>query len=188
MPNIATLRELQSRNQTTNPPNRAEPVIYLEEEDSENIPGRGAVDHGVKVDTKFNEELTTEMNEDDYVHFEESPKGPDPVPVYIVADATSQGTVVHDWRTLWAAVNATSPTRIAGQHANRTKITIRNSGDVPIYISHELSTANSMSGFPLAAGASIDISTSRAVYGIADSTATGPVSVNLLETFDQVIP
>jgi len=171
---------------TAQTPDRQTPVVDHETEEALNIPGRGVVDHGVPVKGPFNADLTDAENQTQLVTYDDPPTPPSPVPVYIVS-TDRKGRVIHDFRTLYAAVVASVPGMIAGQHETRSKLRIINSGSNTVYVSNDPASANTMFGYPLAQGATLELNTSRAVYASADPAATNPVSLNLLEEFDQTI-
>lgn len=177
---------MRARNAGTGHPSAQTPTVDREVEYQRNIPGRGYVDHGVNVPagTDFNREETAYDPTHDLVHYEEPVHEPAPIPVYTVA-GPGQGTVTHLWRTMYAvAGGALQPRQIAGQHDNRTKIKIRNTGAEVIYIGNTASVSDMM-GWPLNAGEIVELDSSRAVYAVVASTSATPsVPVAILEEYD----
>lgn len=179
---------MRAQTSNTGHPTAQTPTVDREVEFQRNIPGRGYVDHGVNVDpdTTFNPEDVAYDPQKDYVHYDEPVKEPVPIPVYMVA-GPGQGAVTHMWHTLYAvAGGAYQPRQIIGQHDNRTKLRIRNTGAEVVYIGDQPSVSD-MFGWPIEAGEIVELSTSRAVYAVVASTsATATVSMAIIEEFDVV--
>lgn len=157
------------------------PRVDQEIETAHNIPGRGVVDHGVSRSepAQWNAEDVAYDPTRDLVHFE--PESPETaaIPVYVVG-GPGEGKVVHSFRTMYAAVGP-NPVRIAGEHGNRTKLRVNNRGARTLFVG-DTPSVSSMFGFPVPAGGQLELSSSRAVYGVIDAytpnsapaTATNP--------------
>jgi len=186
MANMTTLKGLDARSSSQNPPDRQVPEVDHTVEEDTFRPYLGNIDHGAPVRSKdYNTELTDKMNEDELLHYDAEPKPVTPVPVYLVSTAAPVETR-RSFRAIYAAVVAGSPGRIVGEHLSRSRVRLYNSGDKTVWISDDPSTANPMSGFPVAPSTYFELNTISAIYGQAD-TGSDPIGVRVIEEFDLTI-
>lgn len=102
----------------------------------------------------------------------------EPVPVIIVRESQRE---IRSWRAYRMLANTIS-SMCVGQNECRTRVVIQNvanAGSETAYIGHT-SNVTSMDGYPLLAGASIEINSEEEVYCITASDASNTVELGIL--------
>ena len=147
------------------------------------FPYRGIEQHGVAdPDVKIDYPDDT-WPEDTIAAIAEPKPEPDPVPVRIVRSSSRE---IRDWRTRQTTIGPNS-SMIVGRNDDRKTVRIRNThATVAAYIGNASNTTT-YSGYPLAAGAEIQIESSEEIYGLtADGTTSGLVLAVLEELVVEV--
>lgn len=138
---------------------------------------RGFDVHGVDADTRFMD--VPGYNGTEAVVYEPEPDEPEPIPVRVVRSGGSNERKM--WRTYQSTVSPNNiVTGIIGRNDTRTTIRVKNTAATAIVIGME-PTVTSFTGYPLAAGETVDISTTEALYAI-NSAVTG-TTIAVLEQY-----
>lgn len=147
--------------------NQTEPTPPVEEHYAGwNNPYRGTENHGVAPDA---EALITDPVEwkGTPVELHAAAADPDPVPVRIVNQAAKERA---EFRTFGGFVGGGSRSPVLGRDENRSKVTIANTSENVVYVGDDMVT--SVSGFPIAAGASLTLNAENPVYVWAADDST----------------
>lgn len=105
--------------------------------------------------------------DDGYAHVvsDPVPYRPEPIPVTIVNDETSSDEV-KNWRVILAVADAT-PRVMFNRSRSRTRLTVKNTTENLTVLVGPDSSVSSTYGYPIAAGASIDFTTTEEIWAVS---------------------
>ncbi len=167
-------------------PVRNTPVQEKHVVDSQNVPYRGAVDHGQgKIKQDYNPDLDPNMWKDDPVKEDVEVDPPTPVPVYIVT-GKDKGYRLPLFRA-GVVYASSSPNQIIGRHDARRRLILVNTSEADtVWLGHDMGSARSGFGFPVKPGERFEFLTStQAVYA---STLINSVQLAYISEYDGIVP
>lgn len=167
-------------------PYRTTPIPPIPESPKDPVlPERGTEDHGVPVEHEpLIEPLPDYATEPYQVHTE--PVEPD-IPIVPVRIVEEDSRDVRDWRAnvfnVQVIAGQPEPQRIAGDNKRRTRLFVRNNHATEGVILLRKRTDSSFVGYPLAAGAFVEIFAETEVSVIHATAGAATVEVAVLEEF-----
>lgn len=164
MPNPIIGRIVTSKRKVDDRPKPVPPTP--EQYAGDNIPYRGVVEHGQPVDDNWRDPADDLPQHDGRLVdvYEHESVEPDPIPVYIVNQSSRERRA---FRTMQSYAGGTDVgvMRIVGQDDSRTRLTIKvPTGAQTVWVADDSANANSVVGFPIAAGESYTTETQEALY------------------------